>query len=361
MLLAVAAVPGPASGQDAVSLSSQDEPVRIAVSGTAERAETDSQRVTQRSVRLAATVPITDRLVARLVGQAASATAPRRPRLRGLDDARASLTYTQPLPAEASLVASARANLPVGRTELSLDGLRTAGLLQRDYLDTRVAGLGRGLGLSPSLALALPLGDRVTVGATGSFRYLGGYRPVAAMSARYVPGNTWRLGAGLDWKPGPTSALSADVAYVTHGTDTVGGAPRFALGDALAVTARYLHRFSFNVVRLSARYRDRRRSTVYGGPESEAARASRALRVVPSTARARAELGMRLADGVRLRVRTEGALYRQTARYGRARVGRAALRPRVQLTDALALALRAEATLGDVRGWEGGARLEVAL
>ncbi len=355
--LFVLAGPEPVCAQGpAPTLGPQEEPIQIRVEPLYQRFTAEGETLSQRSLQLALSVPLTDRLAVRARAQAATVTTDAGPDLRGLDDTQVGIGYTQPI-GEGSLQMQVVANLPTGRVGLPASTLSTTALLSEDLFDVRVSGFGRGLNLSPRLSLALPLGDVVTIGLGGRYRYAQGYRPFANMNNAYVPGNAVTGRGGIDVQLTPTSALSADVSYSHYQQDTVGGEPFFDAGSRYAATLQFLDRFGYNRIRLLVQYRSRETSRLY----LDQFTAPQSVRVLPQRAMVVLASRVRILNPVYVGLEVRGTQYRDTDRRTQKAAGEFRLRPEIRFSDSVSLLGRAAYTFIDLQGFEGGIGLRLHL
>jgi hypothetical protein len=361
----LAAAPLAAVGQapGASSLSSQRQPIRISVTPAYQRYTDGPRTLRQRSTRLSAVVPVTSQLTVRAQGSVADGTvraSGATTSVRGLDDVRASVFYSQSV-GDATAVLSVTGNVPVGRRKLSGEELDATVFLSQSVYGFRVSGFGQGLNLTPGMTWAVPVSDDVVVGFGGRYHRLGGYRPVARMTSDYVPGDQIEAFGGVDVRVAPTMAVSADVNYSRYGTDEVGGARRFQAGDRLSGTLQYLYRRDFRSLRVVARYAHRLPSKVRPR-EASAETASLVNReVLPSEAALQVRYNTRLSKGFRLRLRASGHAFDETVLlerkvYGAGRAGVA-----VRAGEALTVVPAATYRAGDVNGLEASVRLQLAI
>ncbi len=345
------------AGVPATGVHAQIPQRQATVRTLGQQVSTEAGELTEVATEVDVRVPVGDRWAFRLLGRAAQTGGDDVKRLRGFDDVRLSGSYTHSI-GESDLIAGLDATLPTGKQKLTPDQFATASLLSRDLYDFYVSGFGQGLQVAPRLAAIIPLRDDLVVGTTITGRYFDGYTPQAGMPDEYVPGNALRIAAGADFRLTETSAVSGDLAFTTYGTDTMGGEKQLTLGSQWSLTTQYLNRFGHNRVRAIIRYQGRQPSTVYAvrrfgltGPTD--------LRVRPRESFVQASGRMRLIPELYTTLRLRGSLFRETSRFGEARVGRVLLRPEWTISDRWTVAARLSGSFGDVQGLGGG--LDVSL
>lgn len=340
-----------------VDTDAQGRPPEVTIRTLGQQVSTGAGSLSEVVTEVGARVPIRDQFSVQFLGRAAQASGEGFERVRGLDDVQLSASYTRSI-GENDLVAGLSAALPTGKQDLTPDQFATASTLSRDRFDFYVSGFGQGVQVAPRLSFIAPLRDDLVVGATMTGRYLGGYTPQSGMPDAYVPGNALRTAVGADLRLTQTSAISGDLAFTTYGTDTMGGQKQLALGNQWSLTAQYLNRFGYNRVRAVARYQGRQQSTVFAARRAGLSDPSD-LRVRPRESFVQAGARVRLVPDVYATVRGRGSLFRETARFSGAWVGRLLLRPEWAVTDRWTVAARLSGSFGDVQGLGGG--LEASL
>ncbi|NBC18180.1 MAG: hypothetical protein GVY18_12790 [Bacteroidetes bacterium] len=203
---------------DAINLTSQRVPARITIEGTYQWYEDEGQAISQWATPLNVFVPITRGWSLGLAASRADVTGDALEGLAGFDDVQVATTYATEIGAS-SLVASVAANLPSGKQRLTLDEFQTSVVLSQNYFGFRVAGFGQGFNVAPSLTWAVPVGDRVVVGAGLVYQWRGAYEPLDVLEGQYQPGAEAGGIVGVELRVGPTFTLSADVAHTRYGTD----------------------------------------------------------------------------------------------------------------------------------------------
>ena len=348
-----------AQGQTGTSaadvLTSSERSVRIRLQPIYQRFEDEGRTLTQWSAPVVAVVPFQERWQVSIRGSGASATGDNLTTLSGLSDVRTALSYTWPV-GGGSLIASASVNAPVGKEELTRSEFNVARLLSRNFYPFRVPGFGQGLGAGTGVTWAVPVTKSVVMGIGGLFRYHGSYSPTANQQEEYDPGEEGRLTGGIDFQLSSVSALSADVSYFLYGTDTVGGADEFDVGNQLSVRVQYLREMEQRTIRIVGRYRQHEKSTL---PLRTGV--DRSLQVLPTRATLQAQYRTRLTDRINVRVSVTGRWYDETSAFERKTVVTAGLKPQFEVTDRFTLVPGAAYTAGSITGIEGSIGLVARL
>jgi hypothetical protein len=126
------------------------------------------------------------------------------------------------------VVLTVGANLPTGKTKLSVDEQTAVGLTASDLITFPVANFGSGANLTTGLAVAVPLAGWA-VGMGGSYRLTAGYTPIEDLPS-YKPGGEVRLRFGADRVVGQ-GRVSLGFTYSTFAEDEFGGSRIFQPGQ----------------------------------------------------------------------------------------------------------------------------------
>ncbi|UCC43985.1 MAG: hypothetical protein JSU65_12870 [Candidatus Zixiibacteriota bacterium] len=122
------------------------------------------------------------------------------------------------------IVLSGGVNLPVGKTELSLDPAadewKISSYLSKDYVDFPIRRLGAGFGFNLLVGGAAVVGQ-VRIGGSVSYQFNGAYKPYEG-SGDYNPGNIFSINGGGQVQSGRVT-WSANLAFSAYGTDTQDG------------------------------------------------------------------------------------------------------------------------------------------
>lgn len=350
---------GQAAAQTSPSLTSQQPPVRVIVEPAYQQAADEARTLSQWSTRIAAIVPVTNGLQLHLRSVAAASEGDNVSSVQGLGDVELGALYARPI-GLGSLVGSVDVELPTGKRELSPSELETTIAVSQNVYDFRVPSLGQGLGVNPSLTWAVPLGDDVMAGIGVAYHYRGAYRPFNQMDGDYDPGDEIEVFVGGDVRLARVHAVSGDVSFTRFGTDTIGGERRYDPGYRLSGTLQYLYQQGFTTVRVLGKYQDWAESRIFvTGLGAGAPDVSSGGQVVPSEWLARARVGFRVSERVRLQFRLDGHRYEETLLNDEMLVGSGGLATTFRVSDQFYLTPTAAYTMGDVTGFEGSLRTEV--
>lgn len=155
--------------------------------------------------------------------------------ISGLTDTAIRATWT----AGRDLVAiSGAVYLPTGKVEHTAEEARVAGAIAYDLLPFRISNWGTGGGADGSVAVAVPVGDGVSLGARVGYRMMAEHEPFDATAVGgetfvYDPGDQLYVRAALDANVGTGSKLSVSATWQTFGEDTSEGTNLFRTGDRL--------------------------------------------------------------------------------------------------------------------------------
>lgn len=341
----------PAAAQPVdVSLTSERQPVRIALQPTWQQYDEDGYTLSEWSAPLLAVVPLQDDLLLGLRTGLARAGGSELTSVTGLADVQATLSYSQSV-GEGSVIFNVGVNLPSGTTGLTVDEFETMTQLSQNFYAFRMPGLGQGVNLSPGVTWAVPAGERVMLGLGASYQMRGGYTPVQAMDGTYNPGNEVRLTGGTDVQVGDRTTLSGDVTLTLYGTDTIDDEEQYGPGRKLSLTAQYQRTMGFNAVRAVVRYQSQAKSNV---PTGIGGGASEALRVLPNQGTAFVVYRVRVHDDIDMVWRADGRLFGETSVYASKSLFSVGTAPEFALEDGWTLTSQLAYTFGSFTGIEAG-------
>jgi hypothetical protein len=362
---------GQAVAQDAAGfgLGSARRPVRVTLAPLFQGVRNDGLDVGQTTTRLGLVVPFAGRWTFSASTRYARSFGGGLTGVGGLDDAELSLTFAQRL-GDATLVADLGARLPSGKQELSgqavpgvgIDGeLRTTTLTSQDFYGFAVGTFGEGFALKPSLTAAIPVGERLVLGAAVTVRYRAPYRPVAGAPGRYDPGNEVILSGGASVAALETTSVSMDLIYTRFGRDAIGDRRTVQAGRQLAVTTEVRHNLAKGYVRVVGRYQNQARSSVpdprfslgEGVFADQQISPSQGLVVGEWLAPVTARLSVVPRLGGRVFGSTQGAAFRQEAQ----QVADVSVTPTYALTNQLSASATGALTLGTFTGYQLGLQL----
>ena len=149
------------------------------------------------------------------------------------------------------LVLTAGLNLPTGRSSVTLDQFRAAGLIGNDFLAFPISTMGTGLAITGGVALARPFGDW-NLGAGGAVRRSAGYEPfsIPGQTLRFQPGNEYRVRVGVD-RAVRAGSVALGLTYSAFGKDDAGGSI-YNTGNRLIAQGVYADAFSGHEVTVAA-------------------------------------------------------------------------------------------------------------
>ena len=244
-----------------VPLAGQRQPFQVSVYPAYQSLTQGEQTITQLSVPLEAYLPLGRKGGLSLRTAWAQVQGDGLADLSGLTDAQGYLSFYQPL-GRGSVVVGLGVNLPSGQRELTRDEFATQVLLSRNEYDFQTSSFGLGLGLSPGLTVAVPLGEAVVVGIGGAYQYHGAFEPLENMPEAYKPGDELLVTGGLDIRLTQALSWAADVTYTTYRPDEVGEAEVFEAGNKLVGAAQLRYRSRTVQSWLYARYRSRAKNSL---------------------------------------------------------------------------------------------------
>jgi hypothetical protein len=149
------------------------------------------------------------------------------------------------------VVLTAGLNLPTGKSSVTVDQFRAAGLIGNDFLAFPISTMGTGLAFTGGVALARPFGDW-NLGAGGAVRRSAGYEPfsIPGQTLRFQPGNEYRVRVGVD-RAVRAGRVALGLTYSTFGKDDVGGSV-YNTGNRLIAQGMYADAFSGREVTFAA-------------------------------------------------------------------------------------------------------------
>lgn len=228
-----------------VYLGGQRQPSQISSQAFFQQYRIDEQTIREVSLPVTAFIPFRRNWGLSLRVSGAVAWGDSLASLSGITDTQVHLSYRTSL-GRGSLVGSLRFNLPTGKQHLTEEEFDTLVLLSQKPYDFRTPGFGVGVGVSPGVTFALPVGRRTVAGFGIAYQVRGGFDPLADQPETYVPGNELLLTGGLDVRFGTALFFSTDLSYTLYQSDRLGDTRVFDAGDKLALRAelRYRRRFS---------------------------------------------------------------------------------------------------------------------
>lgn len=353
MLLGLAAEG--AAQDEALYLSSRQQPVRFSFGASYQSYAEDGGDLTEFSLPVAVSIPLGRRLGVSLLASQASASGDNVESVSGISDAQVGLSYYQQV-GQGSVVISLGANLPSGKRELTQDEFETSIFLSRHFYNFRVPGFGQGFNLSPGIVVAVPVSPDVVLGVGASYQIKGGYKPIAGMDD-YDPGDEILLTGGFDYRVSRTANLSADVTYTLYGSDTFSGQDVYTSGDKLTVTAQVLSYLGLHELRLVGRFR----SLSKGSRPAVLGASDESLQTLPGQVLLRGSYRHRVSPAFTLGLLAQARLFDETDAFEARNLFDAGLTPVIAVSDQVALQLRFIYTLGDFTGFEAGGGLVVEL
>ncbi len=249
------------AAEEALELTSQRRLIDVSAVAVYQSYDDHDLNVSQFSIPISVSIPIGRATTLSLRASRASVTSSEITDLSGATDPQVVLAYARSAGA-GSVVFSLGINLPAGKQELTTEEFQTAAFLSQTAFDYRVPSYGQGLGLSPSLVWAIPIGSNAVIGLGGTYNYRGSYKPIDTLEDDYTPGDEVLVTGGFDARLGPTSALSLDVTYTLYSTDKLGEQEVFEAGAKTTLTALYRYLNGFNELRILGLYRRRAESEV---------------------------------------------------------------------------------------------------
>jgi hypothetical protein len=359
----------PVAAQDAsslIGLGSARRPVQVTLAPAYQAVRDDGQTIGQTTTSLQLLVPFARRWTFAAATGYARSTGTGLTSVGGLDDLALSLTYAQPL-GRSTLVASLGTRLPSGKQRLTgqpqpgvgITGeLGTTTLTSQPFYGFRVGTFGEGFAFKPSLTWAVPLGERVVVGAAATYRYRGPYDPVAGAESSYDPGDEVIVSGGLSVALTGTSALSVDLAYTRFGRDELGAQATVQAGRQLALTSEVIRNLARGYVRVVGRYQDQARSSVPDSRFPLAEAVFRDQQITPTQGQVLAEVSLRVGSrlvlapraGARFYGAVRGAAFQQEAQ----QVVDVGVTPTIELGRRLSLQVTGGLTVGTFTGYQVG-------
>ena len=226
-------------GVSASAQTSDEAPARIVVDVSAisqSYSTGEGQEVAEVSVPIAVSAVVTPNLGLNARTAYASVTGDGLETLSGLADTQLGASWEQPV--GGGLVdLSVSLNLPTGQTALTQEQFSTSATLALDDYAFAVPTLGRGLVLSPAVAVAVPLGDALAIGVGAAYASSSSFTLFESDTSAYTPAAETILTAGLDASLGGASSFTLEGSYVTYGEDSYRG-NAFQPGDKLAASLR---------------------------------------------------------------------------------------------------------------------------
>ncbi len=160
-----------------------------------------------------------------------------------------------------------KVNLPTGNNSLSLNDYQsTATVIGNPVLGFRVPSFGQGLNISPGFVWAYPVSERLGIGVGASWQFNGTFQPVDGTGAidvsNFNPGNEILLTGGVDFRVSDAATVSGDIVLNRFERDRLGSDEVFKAGQRLIATLQFQQYFSFNELRVLARYQSQDKNQV---------------------------------------------------------------------------------------------------
>ena len=263
--------------------------------------------------------------------------------LSGLADTDVALGLARPL-GRGRVLATLGVTIPTGEAATP-EQARTAFLLGQRFHGFRTTGVRQGATVSPSLALALPLGADVALGLGASHRIRGSFEPPFG-TASYDPGDETLVTAGLDARL-DDAVVALDLTVALYGAD-VWGEERYEVGRAVTGEASWTGRLGETPARFGARLRRRTGDE----PPIEAGRRTGLAATVPSEAHAFGGFRVPLRSRATLDLDVAGRHYAASRAFGRVTLVEVGVAPGASLSEHLALRGRLSVTAGGLVGAE---------
>ena len=220
-----------------VEFGSQRSPIRISAQAVFEHYKSGSIDLRETSFPVTATIPLGRRLGLQLSGNAGLVSGSDLASIQSIGDFQTSLGYGFSL-GKASVVATATANLPSGKDELTSEELETTILLSQHAFDFGLPSFGQGMQFASQVGFAYPFGDQFAVGAGIAYHLRGGFKPVIGLEDDYIPGNELMFVLGADVRISSVTTASVDVGYAQYAVDKLGSDDFFELGDKTTATVK---------------------------------------------------------------------------------------------------------------------------
>jgi hypothetical protein len=197
-----------------------------------------SATVSQFAVPLFVVIPVNERLtfdVGTSLARSRATWEGGESQITGLTDTQVRGNYTL---GSDFVVLTAGLNLPTGRSSVTLDQFRAAGLISNDFLAFPISSMGTGLAITLGAAVARPAGDW-NIGFGGAIRRSGAYEPfdIPNQSLRFQPGNEYRARVGVD-RPVGAGRVAFGLTFSAFGKDDAGGSV-YNTGNRVIAQAAY--------------------------------------------------------------------------------------------------------------------------
>lgn len=356
LIVLMAAGAGAQGTADRAPLYIGSEAVRpaVAVVPGLQRYTLGEQTLTQLVVPVDVFVPLAERWAMSTKAAYASVEGDEMASLSGFGDVQFALSHVRPV-GQGGVVGSVLINLPTGERTLTIDEAQTAFLVGQGVYGFRLPSLGQGFNVTPGVTLAVPVGERFSLGLGVAYQRRGAFSPQTEIEAAYDPADELLLTVGADVALGRRTTAAADVAVSLYGEDTWEG-EAFVPGDAVTATAQVRTEVGPASVRLLGRVRSR------GAGEAVGA----GLRfgtdgTIPAQARGLAQVSLRLASRVSVGGLAQVRSYDASDLFDAQTVVDLRLTPRVRVGRGGSVLGRFGTTLGDVEGLEVGLGLAWAL
>jgi hypothetical protein len=355
LVLLATAVPQAHAQQGAINMGGRQQRVSATIMPIYQSYEEDGLSASQTSIPITIVAPIGTNLSLSLYASQMSATGDV-PSVNGLSDAQFILSYAHRMDA-GSLVLSMGTNVPVGKTTLTEEEFTSLIFISQRAYDFRVPSLGQGLGFSPSLTWAMPVGAGSALGIGASYQVRGAYSPFAFRDEEYNPGNEILVTAGFSSRLTTQSVLSLDLAHSLYAADTFGEEEIYEAGAKTTVSALYRYSVRFDEFRLRATYRTRAKNSQLAGDILTI----EDTRSIPNQVNLRAAYRKRLSPGLDVTALIEARRFDKTDLFQERTMVDLGIMPSIHISPQASLVGQFIYTLGTISGIEAGAGIAVAL
>ncbi len=239
----------------AVGAAAQPGPRAVVEAGAVFQsyATADDQGVSEVTVPLAVAAEVGNGVTVHLRTVYASVNGDGLESLSGLGDTQLGVGWQRAV-GGAVVDVSLATSVPTGQTALTDEQFSTSAALAVDDYAFALPTLGQGAVLSPSLALAVPMGPGAAVGVGVAYSARASYTLFAADTSSYAPANETILTAGIDAGLGRASSFTLEGSYVLYSDDSYRG-QAFSPGDKVAASMQLVLGGRVVRGRLLARYR----------------------------------------------------------------------------------------------------------
>lgn len=354
-LLVAVASPAAQAQTPELRLEGEERPVEVRIAPVYQRVNDGDVTLEAWSTAIQATVPIGTRTSAQARMQYAQASGNALTTVAGPTDLKLNVQHLVPA-RQGYLVLALDTNVPVGENELSDEELQTTAQTSQRPYRFQVPTFGQGWTVAPGLSWITPVSADLVLGMGLTGRYQGGYRPLAASSVDYVPGNEIEGQVGLDYRLSPASTVALDVTTTYFGTDTEGDLDRFEARYNMSVRAQYYWQQDAQTLRMQARYEnwpESRFRPVLLMQDGVEAGDPITQQVLPSVWSGIVGYARTLTNTVHIGLRSDVQHYTATTRFDTATTVRIQLAPQLQFST-IRVGANSAYTFGSFTGFEVG-------